>query len=52
MLNQLNQYILQGKNPFRINTIQNQIENQDIENSMDRRCRSTYDHLKVWYRRL
>ena len=25
MLNQLNQYILQGKNPFRINTIQNQI---------------------------
>ena len=27
-------------------------ENQDIENSMDRRCRSIYDHLKVWYKRL
>lgn len=27
-------------------------ENQDIENSMDRRCRSIYDDLKVWYKRL
>ena len=29
MLNQLNQYILQGKNPFRTNTIQEKIENQE-----------------------
>ena len=27
-------------------------ENQDIENSMDRRCRNIYDDLKVWYKRL
>ncbi len=29
MLNQLDQYILQGKNPFRKNTIQEKIENQE-----------------------
>ena len=29
ILNQLNQYILQGKNPFRTNTIQDEIENQN-----------------------
>ena len=29
MLNQLDQYILQGKNPFRTNTIQEKIENQE-----------------------
>ena len=28
MLNQLNQYILQGNNPFKINTIQNEIQNK------------------------
>ena len=41
MLNQLNQYILQGKNPFRINTIQNQIENQDIEKNKDNEFQNT-----------
>ena len=30
MLNQLNQYILQGKNSFRTNTIQDEIDNQNI----------------------
>ena len=27
-------------------------ENQDIVNSIDSKCRSIYDHLKVWYKRL
>lgn len=27
-------------------------ENQDIENSIDSKCRSIYDHLRVWYKRL
>lgn len=27
-------------------------ENQDIENSIDSKCRNIYDHLKVWYKRL
>ena len=27
-------------------------ENQDIENSPDSKCRSIYDHLKIWYKRL
>ena len=27
-------------------------ENQDIVNSVDSKCRSIYDHLKVWYKRL
>lgn len=27
-------------------------ENQDIENSIDSKCRNIYDHLRVWYKRL
>lgn len=27
-------------------------ENQDIENSIDSKCRSIYDHLRIWYKRL
>ena len=27
-------------------------DNQDIENSIDSKCRSIYDHLKIWYKRL
>ena len=27
-------------------------KNQDIENSIDKKCRNRYDHLKVWYKRL
>lgn len=27
-------------------------ENQDIVSSIDSKCRSIYDHLKVWYKRL
>lgn len=45
MLNQLNQYILQGKNPFRINTIQNQIENQDIEKNRDSEYQNTGNEI-------
>ena len=45
MLNQLNQYILQGKNPFRINTIQNQIENQDIEKNRDNEYQNTGNEI-------
>ena len=45
MLNQLNQYILQGKNPFRINTIQNQIENQDIEKNKDNEYQNTGNEI-------
>ena len=45
MLNQLNQYILQGKNPFRINTIQNKIENQDIEKNKDNEYQNTGNEI-------
>ena len=45
MLNQLNGYILQGKNPFRINTIQNQIENQDIEKNKDNEYQNTGNEI-------
>ena len=27
-------------------------EKQDIENSIDRKCRNIYDDLKIWYKRL
>ena len=27
-------------------------KNQDIENSIDSKCRNIYDHLRVWYKRL
>lgn len=45
MLNQLNQYFLQEKNPFRINTIQNQIENQDIEKNKDNEYQNTGNEI-------
>ena len=28
------------------------IENEDTEYSVDNKCRTVYDHLKVWYKRL
>lgn len=30
----------------------NNCDNQDIENSIDSKCRSIYGHLKIWYKRL
>ena len=27
-------------------------QNTDIENSVDSKCRSIYDHLRIWYKRL
>ena len=36
-----------------IEFVKNYLEqNQDIENSVDSKCRNIYDHLRVWYKRL
>ena len=36
-----------------IDFVRNYLEqNQDIENSVDSKCRNIYDHLRVWYKRL
>lgn len=36
-----------------IEFVRNYLEqNQDIENSVDSKCRNIYDHLKVWYKRI
>lgn len=36
-----------------IEFVKNYLEqNEDIENSFDSKCRSIYDHLRVWYKRL
>lgn len=36
-----------------IDFVRNYLEqNQDIENSVDSKCRNIYDHLRIWYKRL
>ncbi len=36
-----------------IEFVRNYLEqNTDIENSVDSKCRSIYDHLRIWYKRL
>lgn len=49
----VNTYEVNDSYIISIEFVRNYLEqNQDIENSVDSKCRNIYDHLRVWYKRL
>lgn len=49
----VNTYEVNDRYIISIEFVKNYLEqNQDIENSVDSKCRNIYDHLRIWYKRL